>query len=309
MACLTGEIKELSFLGILCRICPMKKITQIPVLAPRPADGHKGTFGKILIVGGSVGFGGAPALAGKAALRSGAGLVRVAVPQSILPIVAGLEPCYTTIPLADDADGRISSDAAGILAGHAKQNDVVAFGPGVGVSAGIKDVLLGLLGIENLRMVIDADGLNTLALCGGAHGWVEKKKASVVLTPHPGEMERLWKSLFRGKMPDDRIAQSAKLSEHTSAVVVLKGAQTVVTDRQGVFVNTTGNAGMATSGSGDVLTGIIAALIGQGLSLMDAAICAVYVHGCAGDLGVKSKGQIGLIATDIIDFLPAAFLA
>ena len=126
----------------------MKKITQIPVLAPRPADGHKGMFGKILIIGGSMGFSGAPALAGKAALRSGAGLVRVAVPQSILPIVASLEPCYTTIPLAEDADGRISSDAAGIIAEHAKQNDVVAFGPGVGVSAGIKDVLLQLLSME-----------------------------------------------------------------------------------------------------------------------------------------------------------------
>jgi NAD(P)H-hydrate epimerase len=287
----------------------MNKITQIPVPAPRPADGHKGTFGKILIVGGSVGFSGAPALAGKAAMRSGAGLVRVAVPQSVLAIVAALDPCYTTIPLAEDADGKISSDAAGILAEHAKQNDVVAFGPGVGISTGIKDVLLNLLSIENLRLVIDADGLNTLALCPGARGWVEKKKASVILTPHPGEMVRLWKSLFRGKMPGDRVAQAAKLAEHTGTVVVLKGVGTVVTDGANVFVNTTGNAGMATAGAGDVLTGTIAALIGQGLNSMDAAICGVCTHGCAGDLGAKIKGQISLIATDIIDFLPAAFLS
>jgi ADP-dependent NAD(P)H-hydrate dehydratase len=287
----------------------MKKITKIPVITPRLADGHKGTFGKILIVGGSMGFSGAPVLAGRAALRSGAGLVRVAVPQSILPIVASLEPCYTTIPLAEDADGKISSDAAGNLAEQAKQNDVVAFGPGVGVSTGIKDVLLGLLSIENLRLVIDADGLNTLALCGGARGWVEKKKASVILTPHPGEMERLWKSLFRGKMPGDRVARAVKLAEHTGTVVILKGAGTVVTEGSNVFINTTGNAGMATAGAGDVLTGIIAALIGQGLNSMDAAICGVYMHGCAGDLGVKIKGQISLIATDIIDFLPAAFLS
>jgi ADP-dependent NAD(P)H-hydrate dehydratase len=232
----------------------------------------------------------------------------VAVPQSILPIVAALEPCYTTIPLADDADGRISSDAVGNLAEQAKQNDVIAFGPGVGVSAGIKEVLLHLLGIEGLRLIIDADGLNTLALCSGAHGWVEKKKASVTLTPHPGEMERLWKSLFRGKMPADRAAQAAKLAEHTGSVVVLKGAQTVVTDSLNVFVNNTGNPGMATAGAGDVLTGMIAALNGQGLSSLDAAILGVYLHGCAGDLAVKSKGQISLIATDIIDFLPAAFL-
>lgn len=287
----------------------MNRITKVPKLESRPADGHKGLFGKILIIGGAMGFSGAPVLAGKAALRSGAGLVRVAVPQSILPIVASLEPCYTTIPLAEDADGRIASDAAGILAEHAKQNDVVVFGPGVGISAGVKDVLLHLLSIENLRMVIDADGLNTMALCSGAHGWVEKKKASVILTPHPGEMERLWKSLFRVKMPNDRITQAAKLAEHTGCVVVLKGAQTVVTDSQNIFINTTGNPGMATAGAGDVLTGVIAALIGQGLKLMDAAIAGVYIHGYAGDLGVKEKGQISLIATDIIDFLPGAFLS
>jgi NAD(P)H-hydrate epimerase len=286
----------------------MKTITQIPVLQPRPVDGHKGLFGKILIVGGSVGFSGAPALAGRAALRSGAGLVCVAVPGSTLPIVASLEPCYTTIPLAEDADGKIASDTAGILADHAKQNDVVAFGPGIGVSAGVKDVLLHLLGIESLKIVIDADGLNTLALCGGAGGWVEKKKASVILTPHPGEMQRLWKSLFRGKMPEDRAEQAAKLAEQTGTTVVLKGAGTVVADGKKVYVNTTGNAGMATAGAGDVLTGVIAALAGQNLNLMDAAVAGVYIHGLAGDLAAKEKGQISLIATDIIDFLPAAFL-
>jgi ADP-dependent NAD(P)H-hydrate dehydratase len=287
----------------------MKTITQIPTLQPRPVDGHKGLFGKILIVGGSVGFSGAPALAGKAALRSGAGLVRVAVPGSILPTVASLELCYTTIPLAEDADGKIASEAAGILAGHARQNDVVAFGPGVGVSAGVKDVLLHLLGIEGLKIIIDADGLNTLALCGGARGWVEKKKASVILTPHPGEMQRLWKSLFRGKMPEGRIEQAAKLAEQTGTTVVFKGGGTVVTDGKKVYVNTTGNAGMATAGAGDVLTGVIAALMGQGLSLMDAAVAGVYLHGLAGDLAAKEKGQISLVATDIIDFLPAAFLS
>jgi ADP-dependent NAD(P)H-hydrate dehydratase len=286
----------------------MKTITQIPTLQPRPVDGHKGLFGKILIVGGSVGFSGAPALAGKAALRSGAGLVRLAVPQSILPIVASLEPCYTTIPLGEDADGKITSDAAAILAEHAKQNDVVAFGPGIGVSAGVKDVLLHLLGIEGLKIVIDADGLNTLALCGGALGWAKKKKASVILTPHPGEMQRLWKSLFRGKLPEGRIEQAAELAEQTGTTVVLKGAGTVVADGKKVYVNTTGNAGMATAGAGDVLTGVIAALAGQGLSLMDAAVAGVYIHGLAGDLAAKEKGQIGLIATDILDALPQALM-
>ncbi len=286
----------------------MQKITEIPKLKPRPVDGHKGLFGKILIVGGSVGFSGAPSLAGKGALRSGAGLVRVAVPQSVLSIVASLESCYTTIPLAEDADGRISSDAVGILAEHAKQNDVVAFGPGIGVGAGVKDILLHLMGMEGLKIIVDADGLNTLALCSGAGGWIEKKKASVILTPHPGEMQRLWKSLFRGKMPEERVAQAAGLAEHTNTIVVLKGAATVITDGKKVYVNTTGNAGMATAGAGDVLTGVIAAAAGQGLNLFDAAVLGVYIHGLAGDLAVKEKGQVGLIATDIINFLPAAFL-
>jgi NAD(P)H-hydrate epimerase len=232
----------------------------------------------------------------------------VAVPGSILPIVASLEPCYTTIPLAEDADGKIASEAAGILAEHAKQNDVVAFGPGVGISAGVKDVLLHLLSIEGLKIVIDADGLNTLALCSGTGGWVEKKKASVILTPHPGEMQRLWKSLIRDPMPDDRTDQAAKLAEQTGTTVVLKGAGTVVANSGEVYVNTTGNVGMATAGAGDVLTGVIAALLGQGLGLMDAAIAGVYLHGLAGDKAAKDKGQISLIATDIIDFLPAAFL-
>jgi hydroxyethylthiazole kinase-like uncharacterized protein yjeF len=151
--------------------------------------------------------------------------------------------------------------------------------------------------------------LNTLALCGGARGWVEKKKASVILTPHPGEMQRLWKSLFRGKMPEGRIEQAAKLAEQTGTTVVFKGGGTVVADGKKVYVNTTGNAGMATAGAGDVLTGVIAALMGQGLSLMDAAVTGVYIHGLAGDLAAKEKGQISLIATDIIDFLPAAFMA
>jgi NAD(P)H-hydrate epimerase len=226
----------------------------------------------------------------------------------VLSIVASLEPCYTTIPLAEDADGRISSDAVGILAEHAKQNDVVAFGPGIGVGAGVKDILLHLLGMEGLKIIVDADGLNTQALCSGAGGWIEKKKASVILTPHPGEMQRLWKSLFRGKMPEERVAQAAGLAEHTNTIVVLKGAATVITDGKKVYVNTTGNAGMATAGAGDVLTGIIAAAAGQGLNLFDAAVLGVYIHGLAGDLAVKEKGQVGLIATDIINFLPAAFL-
>lgn len=284
----------------------MQKVTELPKLEKRPSDGHKGTFGKVLIVGGSTGFSGAPALAGKGALRSGAGLVRVAVPRSVQPIVATLDPCYTTIGLSED-DGQLSSKAVMELAKHLADNDVVAFGPGVGTGPGVKDVLLSLVAVEGLKLVIDADGLNILSQCGGPGGWMEKKKADIVLTPHPGEMARLWKSVFRAPMPEDRQECAAKFSEKTNTVVVLKGAGTVVTDGEKVYVNTSGNPGMATAGSGDVLTGTITALAGQALSLFDASVLGVYVHGLAGNIAAAIHGQISLIATDITDNLSAAF--
>ncbi|MDH4202731.1 MAG: NAD(P)H-hydrate dehydratase [Phycisphaerae bacterium] len=285
----------------------MEKITEVPKVERRPVDGHKGTFGKVLVVGGSVGFSGAPALMGKAALRSGAGLVRVAVPASIQPIVAAFEPCYTTTALRDDANGQMSPEAGIVLLRMLADNDVVAFGPGTGMGAGVKETLLLLIAAEGLKLVVDADGLNVLSQCGGPGGWVEKKKAEVVLTPHPGEMGRLWKSVFREPMPEDRTECAAKFAEKTGTVVVLKGAGTVVTDGERVFVNDTGNPGMATAGSGDVLTGSIAALIGQGLSTFDASVLGTHVHGLAGNIAAAVHGQISLTATDIIDNLSAAF--
>lgn len=285
----------------------MQKIAEIPKLGKRPVDGHKGTFGKVLIIGGSVGFSGAPALAGKAALRSGAGLVRLAVPASVQPVVAALDPCYTTVGLSE-INGQLAVKAVTELTKHLPDNDVMAFGPGVGTGAGVKEVLLSLITVEDLKLVIDADGLNVLSQCGGPGGWIEKKKAGVVLTPHPGEMKRLWKSVFREEMPEDREQCAITFAEKTRTTVVLKGAGTVVTDRERVFVNDTGNPGMATAGSGDVLTGVIAALIGQGLSAFDAAVLGVHVHGLAGDAAAKIRGQVSMIATDIIEHLGHAFI-
>lgn len=285
----------------------MKEIKDIPKLEKRPMDGHKGTFGKVLIVGGSVGFSGAPALAGRAALRSGAGLVRVAVPESIQPIVAGLDPCYTTIGLSEE-QGQITSKAVSESLRHLPDNDVIAFGPGAGTGRGVKDMLFSLLGTEGLKLVIDADGLNVLSQSGGPGGWLEKSKADIILTPHPGEMQRLWQSVFREPIPQDRNECAGQFAKKCSCIVVLKGPGTVVTDGESIFINDTGNPGMATAGSGDVLTGVIAALIGQGLSMFDAAVLGVHVHGLAGDIAAKRCGQVSLIATDIIDHLCDAFL-
>jgi len=283
----------------------MQIIKSIPKLKARPANSHKGDFGKVCIVAGSVGMSGAAALAGRAALRAGAGLVRVATAKSALPIVASIEPSYTTIPLAEDADGRISAKAINAILNAVSENDAVAFGPGVGVTTSLRLIVQTLLEQEQLRLVIDGDGLNNLS---ALKSWPSRLRAELVLTPHPGEMKRLWSGLLREQLPRDRQQQAAQFAQQSKTTVVLKGAGTVVTNGQKVYVNKTGNPGMATAGSGDVLTGVITALMGQGLSNFDAAVLGVYVHGLAGDIAAKKLGQVSLIATDIIDSLSDAFI-
>jgi NAD(P)H-hydrate epimerase len=282
----------------------MRMIKKIPQLKPRAKDAHKGDFGKVCIIAGSIGMSGAAALAGRAALRAGAGLVRVATPKSILPIVASIEPSFTTIPLAEDDAGRIAADAVNTILNLIPDNDCIAFGPGVGISQGVSSVLQRLLEQKGLRLIVDADGLNNLSK---VNDWPDRTKADVVLTPHPGEMRRLWAELFREPIPADRRKQAMQFANKTKAVVALKGAGTVVTDGVKIYINKTGNPGMATGGTGDVLTGIITALAGQGLNSFDAAVLGVYIHGLAGDLAVKKTGQVSLIATDIIESLGEAF--
>jgi NAD(P)H-hydrate epimerase len=282
----------------------MEKITDLPKMPARAADAHKGIFGKVLVVAGSIGMSGAAAIAAKSALRSGAGVVNLAIPKIILPIVAGIEPSYVTVPLAEDRNGKISSKATRDILNHAEQSSCVAFGPGVGTSNALQSIAITLISQQDLRLVIDADGLNNLAK---DNSWPGRKQASVILTPHPGEFKKLWKSLIRQQMPADRTEQAVMLAERTGCVVVLKGAGTVVTDGSKVYVNTTGNPGMATAGAGDVLTGVISALVGQGLSDFNGAAMGVYVHGLAGDIAAEKFGQTSLIATDIIEALPEAF--
>jgi len=282
----------------------MHVIRSIPKLKPRKPDAHKGDFGRVCIIAGSVGMSGAAALAGRAALRAGAGLVRVAVPESVLPIVASIEPSFTTIPLPADSAGRISAGAVNAILKIVEENDCIGFGPGVGTSVGLRSILQTLLKQPALRLVVDADGLNNLS---AVKNWPDRLKAKLTLTPHPGEMNRLWKGLFRDSPPQDRQQQALGLARETKAVVALKGAGTVVTDGERLYINKTGNSGMATAGSGDVLTGVIAALAGQGLDNFDAAVLGVYIHGLAGDIAAEKLGQTSLIATDIIEALPIAF--
>lgn len=283
----------------------MQKITDLPKLPERRSDSHKTMFGKILVIAGSVGMAGAASLVGKSALRSGAGAVTIATPSSCLPVVAAFDPCCMTVALSETKSGKICLSAVDQILRCAFGYDVIAFGPGIGTSTGLQTIVDTLISQKDLRIVIDADGLNNLSR---NTGWVERKRASVVLTPHPGEMKRLWSSLMRQDLPKDRTEQAVALSQRTDCVVALKGAGTVVTDSEKVYLNTTGNPGMSTAGSGDVLTGVIAALMGQELCDFDAAVLGVYLHGLAGDLATEPKGRISLIATDIVEALPNAFI-
>ncbi|MHC4125686.1 MAG: ADP-dependent NAD(P)H-hydrate dehydratase, partial [Planctomycetota bacterium] len=170
----------------------MKIVEDIPKLKPRPIDAHKGDFGKVCIIAGSIGMSGAAALAGRAALRAGAGLVKLAMPQSILPIAASIEPSYTTVALPEDNKGRISEKALPAILRIIAENDAVAFGPGIGQSANLRTILERLIQLQQFRLVIDADGLNNLAKIKNFH---QTLNARLILTPHPGEMKKLWSSL------------------------------------------------------------------------------------------------------------------
>ncbi|MCP4451135.1 MAG: NAD(P)H-hydrate dehydratase [Planctomycetes bacterium] len=284
----------------------MRIIQSVPTLPPRADDAHKGHFGTVLIIAGSRGMGGAAALAGKAALRSGAGLVRVACPQSISETVAGFEPAYTTTALPEDPQGRISDQALACILDAVQTCDVIAVGPGLGTSHALQTLIETLIRDSSLKLVLDADGLNNLSRVSQ---WPRKVRAKLTLTPHAGEMTRLWASAFRSPLAQDRNERAAQLAKASQSIVTLKGAQTVVTDGESVYINQTGNPGMATGGSGDVLTGMIAALIGQGQCPLDATILGTYVHGLAGDLAARDMGRIALTAPDIIDSLPKAWLS
>jgi NAD(P)H-hydrate epimerase len=250
---------------------------------------------------------GAPALAANAALRAGAGLVRVAAPASVQMAVATVCPCATSVPLPVDETGAyFGADAVEPLLTEARAHDVLAVGPGIGVCDSVADAMVSLLECAERPMVVDADGLNNLA---SQDTWPKADPSRLVLTPHPGEFARL-ASCSTQQVQADRQQRAARFAaDHGGLVVVLKGRGTVVTDGRRSYVNATGNPGMATGGSGDVLTGVIAALIGQGLSPYDAACLGVYVHGRAGDLAAERLGELSLIATDLIDFLPEAFRA
>ncbi len=276
---------------------------QLPALPRRPADSNKGDFGRVLIVAGSRGMSGAAVLCGTAALRGGAGLVRLGIAEGIVPIVAASNPCYMTAPLPQDADGRLTAAAESALLDLARSSSAVALGPGLGRSPDVTTLVAALVERVAVPLVLDSDGLNALQQHTDR---LRSRPAPTVLTPHPGEFARL-----TGLDVPAVQARRQELARHFAAdhgvVVLLKGHHTIVTDGRQLYVNTTGNPGMATGGSGDVLTGLIAALLGQGLEAFAAAQLGAYLHGLAGDLARDALGEVGLIATDLPHYLPAAF--
>ncbi len=276
---------------------------EIAVVPQRRDDAHKGDVGRIVIIGGccnDVCMIGAPALAANAAFRSGAGLVQLLVPEAIRASVAVLAPCATV--------RRLPTDAPALLRATADYHaDVAAAGPGLGDSLAASILVEFLSGFRG-PIVIDADGLNLLAT---VPQFDIPDPRRVVLTPHPGEARRLLAA--RGidrtieSSATSRRAGACALVEAYGCTVVLKGRGTIVTNGDRIYTNETGNAGMATGGTGDVLTGVIAALIGQKMDPFEAAILGVYLHGLAGDYAAEELGRWSMTALDVIDYLPEAF--
>ncbi len=270
-------------------------------LPTRRQDSHKGDFGHALIVGGSRNMPGAVSLAASGALRGGAGLVTVATATSCYAIVAGLNPCAMIASLPEDDDGRISRRASHVVEGLAKRATCVAIGPGLGQSRELSEWIRHLYLELPLPMIIDADSINAFA---GQSLDFGKSPAPRVLTPHVGEFRRLI-----GSNETDRASlelQAHQFAAMTGAIVLLKGHHSFVTDGEHQFRNSTGNSAMATGGCGDVLTGLIAALICQKMSPWEATCFAALVHGLAGDIAAREIGPIGVIASDVAARIPAA---
>lgn len=276
----------------------MKKLTHqdvLNILPDRSPDSHKGDYGKILLLCGSRGYTGAAALAAMGALRSGAGLVYLGVPESIYAIEAVklTEPVVFPLP---DQYGKLSTDALAQLGDMLPRMDAVLIGPGLGISEGTSQIVQYILKEAKCPVVLDADGISIAA----SHKDILRERTSAtVLTPHAGEFSRL-----TGTIPTDRVSNAKDAARDMNVIMVLKGHETVITDGKCCYINNTGNPGMAVGGSGDVLAGVIVSLLGQGVDPLQSAACGVWLHGAAGDICAESIGQYGMLPGDMLNVLP-----
>lgn len=268
---------------------------------PREKDSHKGSFGHVFVAGGSVGMTGAVVLAGEASLKGGAGLVSVCIPASLNHVIENKLTAVMSIPMAENEDHVLGTEAAGALLKKISKNDVIAVGPGLSILPGTEGFVQELILKTRCPIVIDADGLNVVADNTDIF-W--DLNVPGIITPHPGEMGRLL-GCSPQEVQEDRVNAAKTFAGRYGLVVVLKGANTIVADPEGrVFINTTGNPGMATAGAGDVLAGLIASFVAQGMSPVDAAVAGTYVHGAAADRLLDSVGERGMTAEEILENLP-----
>lgn len=266
----------------------------------RPIDAHKGTFGHAAIIAGSVGLTGAAAMTAVAAVRIGAGLVTLGVPESLNDILEAKVTEVMTIPMPETAERSFSKNAVGKALELIARCDAVAIGPGLGRNPETVEFIHKLLPEIEIPMVIDADGLNAIAEDVSVFA---KLKAPLVITPHPGEMSRLTGTTTQ-IVQSNRLSAALDTAKRFGSVLVLKGAGTVISSPDGqAWINSTGSPAMASGGTGDVLTGSIVGLLAQGLSPLDAAICSVYIHGRAGEIAAEEIGESGVAATDLLPLL------
>lgn len=272
-------------------------------LPHRPDSANKGTMGTLLNISGSYSMAGACILSSLSALRSGVGLQKIALPQSIYPIVATNVYEAVFLPLKDSNSGTVDNSSLDFLLDNAQKAQSVLLGCGLSLSDDTVSFVRDFVSACTVPLLIDADGIN--ALCMNIDV-LKHTKADVVLTPHPKEMSRLC-SLSVEEIQSDRAGIAQKFAREYNAVVVLKGKDTVVTDGERVYINPTGNSGMAKGGSGDVLSGIIASLMAQGVALFEAACSGVYIHGLSGDLAAENLTKTAMLPRDIIEYIPHAF--
>lgn len=265
------------------------------ILPDRKADSHKGDYGKVLLLCGSVGFTGAAALAAMGALRSGAGLVYLGVPESIYAIEAVKLTEAIVFPLPEE-DGKLSAKAIPAIRKYLKGMDAVLIGCGVGISTGTMAVLDMVLQEFEGPVVVDADGITMLASCPEL---IKERKSITILTPHEGEFRRL-----NIAVEEERLAGAMIAARELGCIILRKGHETVITNGEDYYINPTGNPGMAVGGSGDVLAGILASLLGQGIDPLKATACAAWLHGASGDRCAEKIGQYGMLPTDMVAELP-----
>lgn len=271
------------------------------ILPKREEDSHKGTFGRIGIIAGSKGMTGAAYMSSMAALRSGSGLVYTIVPRSLGEILSIKLTEAIIKPIEDQDTGYFTMDSVQDIMDIIKDMDAIAIGPGIGVDEERAELLRSILLEYENPIVVDADGINLISLDPTV---LFDRQGHTIITPHPGELSRLLEVSI-GDIQKNRLEYSKLTSNKYNVITVLKGANTLVASTRGdIYTNPTGNPGMATAGSGDILTGMIASFIGQGINPYDAAILGVYCHGLAGDLASRDKGEYGMIAMDILDSIP-----